>query len=422
MVNEIKTDDMIIAEGQYYSMDCYKTQLNNNVLVVGAAGTGKTRSIVSPNILQATGSYVITDPKGQLHKKYAKYLKGKGYRVRVLDLIHPKQSDYYNPFAYIKSTQDVVKLAHMMMDCSISTNTTNRMDPFWEESSEVLLTALIGYLWLHRPKHEQTLKYVFKLINACEVLEDFADRKNALDRIFEEVENRHKDDFSVAQYKKFRQGAARTVRSIMISITSRLGHYDFPEFNEMTCKDTLELARIGKEKTALFVIVSDKDRTMDGFANIFYSQAMDEICRVADDEYEDGRLPVPVRFILDDFATNCKISDFPRMISSIRSRGISTMLMLQCEAQLEQCYRADGRTIIANSDTYVYLGGNDLDTASSIATRCDVPIGRILYMPVGTNWIFRRGQNPVNGKNFRLEEFEQEKLTSRRKKAVERIA
>lgn len=422
MTDGIKRGDMIIADGQYYSMDCYKTQLNNNVLVVGAAGTGKTRSIVSPNILQATDSYVITDPKGQLHKKYGGYLMKKGYDVKVLDLVHPKESDRYNPFEYIKSTQDIVKFAHMMMDCSLARNATNRMDPFWEESSEVLLTAIIGYLWLHRPKEEQILKNVFKLINACDVMEDCADRKNTLDRIFEEVEKRYKDDFSVAQYKKFRQGAARTLRSIMISVTSRLGHYDYPEFNEMTSKDTLDLANVGREKTAIFVIISDKDRAMDGFANIFYSQAMDEICRVADDECKDGRLPVPVRFILDDFATNCKITDFPRMISSIRSRGISTMLMLQCEAQLEHCYGADGRTIIANSDTYVYLGGNDLDTASAIATRCDVPIGRILYMPVGTNWIFRRGQNPINGKNFSLEEFEKEKMTSKHHKQLERIA
>ena len=178
----------------------------------------------------------------------------------------------------------------------------------------------------------------------------------------------------------------------------------------MTEKDELDLGSIGLEKTAVFVIISDKDRSMDGFANIFYSQAMDELCRVADDECEDGRLPIPVRFILDDFATNCKISDFPRMISSIRSRGISTMLILQSEAQLQNCYGPDGRTVIANCDTYIYLGGNDLETAEAISRRCDVPLGKILYMPVGTNWIFRRGQKPVNGKNFVLEPFEERLL------------
>lgn len=175
----------------------------------------------------------------------------------------------------------------------------------------------------------------------------------------------------------------------------------------MTKEDELDLGSVGTEKTAVFVIISDKDRSMDGFANIFYSQAMDELCRVADEECEDGRLPIPVRFILDDFATNCKITDFPRMISSIRSRGISTMLILQSEAQLTNCYGTDGRTVVANCDSYVYLGGNDLETAEAISKRCDVPLGKILYMPVGTNWIFRRGQKPINGRNFVLEPFEQ---------------
>ena len=175
----------------------------------------------------------------------------------------------------------------------------------------------------------------------------------------------------------------------------------------MTKEDELDLGSVGTEKTAVFVIISDKDRSMDGFANIFYSQAMDELCRVADEECEDGRLPIPVRFILDDFATNCKITDFPRMISSIRSREISTMLILQSEAQLTNCYGTDGRTVVANCDSYVYLGGNDLETAEAISKRCDVPLGKILYMPVGTNWIFRRGQKPINGRNFVLEPFEQ---------------
>ena len=405
MSTEIRENELILADGQYYSMDCYKTQLNNNVLIVGAAGAGKTRSIVSPNILQATGSYVITDPKGQLHKKYGDYLKSKGYKVKVLDLIHPGNSDGYNPLHYIRNTQDMIKMAHMIMDCSMQQEFV-RVDPFWEESGEMLLSALIGYLSMHRPKHEQIIRNIFKLMAACEVRENNSELKTTLDRIFDEIEKRNKDDFSYAQYRKFRQGAGKTLCSVLISLSARLGRYDYPEFHKMTEKDELDLGSIGLEKTAVFVIISDKDRSMDGFANIFYSQAMDELCRVADDECEDGRLPIPVRFILDDFATNCKISDFPRMISSIRSRGISTMLILQSEAQLQNCYGPDGRTVIANCDTYIYLGGNDLETAEAISRRCDVPLGKILYMPVGTNWIFRRGQKPVNGKNFVLEPFE----------------
>ncbi len=413
MAEQVRADSLILAEGQYYSMDCYETQLNNNVLIVGAAGSGKTRSIVSPNILQATGSYVITDPKGQLHKKYGAYLEKRGYTVKVLDLIHPENSVCYNPFHYIRSTKDVIKVAHMFLDCSMQQECV-RVDPFWEESDEMFLSALIGYLYLHRPKHEQIIKNIYKLIFACEVQENYSEATNALDRIFHEVEKQNKDDFSVAQYKKFRQGAGKTLCSILISLSARLGRYDYPEFHKMTETDNIDLGSIGKEKTAVFVIISDKDRSMDGFANVFYSQAMDELCRVADDECEDRKLPIPVRFILDDFATNCKITDFPRMISSIRSRGISTMMILQCEAQLQNCYGPDGRTVIANCDTYIYLGGNDLETAEAISRRCDVPLGKILYMPIGTNWIFRRGQRPVNGRNFELEPFEQRLLRKRK--------
>lgn len=401
---------MILAKDQYYSLDCYETQLNNNVLVMGAAGTGKTRSVVSPNILQATGSYVISDPKGNLYKKYHDYLEQKGYVVKKLDFTHPQESMKYNPFHYINCPQDIVKVAHMLA-AQVAGEGKHAYggDVFWIESATVLLTALIAYLWSYRPKHEQTLESVFKLISACEVDENNSSYNTTLDRIFNEAGKRDDKSFAYQQYQKFRVGAGRTLRSILITLTSRLGNYDFPELKELLSDDELEIGRIGMEKTALFVIVSDKDRSLDGLANIFFTQAMEELCRVADNECEDERLPVPVRFILDDFATNCKIEDFPRMIASIRSRGISTMLMLQAESQLEQCYGHDGRTIIGNCDTYLYLGGNDLETAKSVAMRCDLPVTRILNMPVGTVWIFRRGQTPINTVNFDLVSFEASK-------------
>lgn len=401
----INNGDLILADGEYYSMDCHKTQLNNNVLVVGAAGSGKTRSIVSPNILQAVGSYIITDPKGLLYKKYGKYLREKGYKVRILDFVNPEKSDKYNPLMYIRSSYDVLKLAHLFIDSSNLTGIVGG-DPFWEESSEILFSALVGYLWEHSRVADRTLDGVFKLIRCCNVSEYNSEAQTTLDRIFRDVENKNPKDFSLNQYKKFRVAAGRTLCSVLASLNSRLGRFDFPELHNMMATDEMRLGDIGREKTAVFVIISDRDRTMDGLANVFYGQAMDELCRVADEEYEDGCLPVPVRFILDDFATNCKITDFPRMISSIRSRGISTMLMLQAESQLEYCYGRDGHTIIANCDNYVYLGGNDIETANAIARRCDVPIGKVLYMPVGTNFIFRRGQRPVNGMNFPLEPFE----------------
>lgn len=406
---KIKKDDLILADGEYYSMDCYKTQLNNNVLVVGAAGSGKTRSIVTPNILQASGSYVITDPKGLLYKKYGDYLRTKGYKVKVVDFINPGKSDKYNPISYIRSTQDVQKLAHMMIDGS-NLNGFSRVDPFWDESSEVLLTALLHYLWQFNIEEDKTFDGIFKLLASCDVAEYNREAKTTLDRIFDAKEKRNPNDFGVRQYKKFRVGAGKTLCSVLISLGCRLGRYDTEELRQMMSRDEICLGDIGREKTAVFVIISDRDRAMDGLANIFYGQAMDELCRVADEECEDGRLPIPVRFILDDFATNCKITDFPRMISSIRSRGISTMLMLQAESQLEHCYGRDGYTIIASCDNYVYLGGNDVETANAIAKRCNIPIGKVLYMPIGTNFIFRRGQQPINGNNFNLEPFEEKCL------------
>ena len=405
----IRENDVILAQNQYYSTDCKETLVNNNVLVVGTAGCGKTRSVVSPNILQASGSYVISDPKGLLHKKYGRYLSRKGYEVKVVDFIHPETSTKYNFFDYIKSTKDIIRIAHMLITCN-SDGRCHGNDPFWEESSEILLSALIAFLWEGRPKSEQNLHNVFKLVAACDVSEYNANETTTLDRVFEEARKRRPRSFAVSQYDKFRIGAGKTLRSVLISLNARLGKYDFEEMQRMTRKDEVQMHMIGVRKTAVFVIISDKDRSMDGYANLFFSQTMDELCRFADDKCENGELPVPVRFILDDFATNCIIADFPKMIASIRSRRISTMLMVQTESQLEEYYGKDGRTIIGNSDTYMYMGGNDLETARAVAARCDLPLKKILYMPVGTNWIFRRGQLPVNGKNFDLDTFEKEKM------------
>ena len=195
------------------------------------------------------------------------------------------------------------------------------------------------------------------------------------------------------------------MRSILVTVNARLGVYDTPSINMLMKSDDIEITSLGQRKTIIFVGVSDTDRSMDGLVNIFFTQAMQELCNYADRECKDGRLPVPVRFILDDFATNCKISDFPRMISSFRSREISAMILLQAESQLQELYDFDGQTIIANCDTYIYLGTNDVGTAKKVAERCDVPLKKILFMPVGSNWIFRRGQQPINGINFELEPF-----------------
>ena len=397
---------MILAEGRYYSMDCYQTKRNNNVLVVGAAGTGKSRSIVMPNLLQAYGSYIISDPKGELYAKYGEYLRDRRYRVKHLNFDDPAKSCHYNFFRYIRTEKDILKLAHMLAyteDGSIS------QDPFWDRSAELLLTCIISYLWSYRPRKEQTLESIYKLVESCQLDEYNENVKSPLDRIMEEVGKENPKSFTYKQYLKFRVGAVRTLKSVLITLSCKFGKYDMESINDMLAYDEIDIASIGFQKTAVFVTVSDTDRSMDDLANIFYTQAMNELCHEADTYYEDRRLPLDVRFIMDDFATNCRIDDFPRMISGVRSRGISTMLIIQAESQLEQGYGRDSSTIIGNCDTYVYMGGNDIQTAENVAKRCDMSLSEVLNMPIETNWIFRRGEHPVYNHNFDLESFRKEK-------------
>lgn len=398
----MEKNSMILAKDVSYSLDCHKTQLNNNVLVVGTSGAGKTRSIVIPNILQATGSYVVSDPKGNLYKKYATYLRSKGYRVKKLDFTSPMDSARYNFFNYISDTQDINKIAHMMVNCS---GKSFKGDPFWDDAAELLLQSMISILLEGQEKNKQNLGSIQDFLEKFTMSGDLEISDTYFDKVMKTWEQIHPDSYAVKQYKKFRVAASRTLRSIVITLSSKLGIYDSPEIRRLTESDDIDIKKIGCVPTAIFVVVSDTDRSLDGLVNLFFTQAMNELCKFADKECENNRLKVPVRFILDDFATNCKIAEFPRMISSIRSRGISTMLMIQAESQLYEGYGNDGRTIIGNCDTYIYLGGNDLETAENIARRCDLPLKRILSMPVGTNWIFRRGQSPINGRNFELEQL-----------------
>lgn len=400
-------DQLILAENQYYSLDCYKTQLNNNVLVVGTSGSGKTRSIVTPNLLQATGSYIVSDPKGTLYDKYGDYLREQGYRVRKLDFTDPMNSDGWNFFNYIHSSQDIVKISHMFIEANH--HGQRSLDPFWDEAAQLLLQAIIGYLHEFPHAPDRKLSSVMRLMDQLSCSGDMESEKTVLDTMFDEVKRKKPTSFALSCYQKFRVAANKTLRSIMITLNACMTPYTTPEISALTSTDEVDIVGIGTEKTALFVVVSDTDRSLDGLVNLFFTQAMNELVTYADRCCEDNCLPIPVRFILDDFATNCKIADFPRMIASIRSRGISTMLMIQAESQLTACYGEDGRTIIGNCDTYIYLGGNDYETADSVAKRSDLPIRKVLNMPVGTNWIFRRGDEPVNSKNFDLNSYLKEK-------------
>lgn len=403
-------DLMILGKDRYYSLDCYQTKVNNNVLVVGTAGSGKTRSIVTPNLLQATGSYIVSDPKGNLYNKYGKYLEEKGYVVKKLDFTNPSDSVHYNFFEYIRTPLDCIKLANMLI---YSQQAARMNDPFWEEATQLLVQSLLGFLWEGEPEGGRNYYGLMRLLDMC--LSGIAadpGQKSRLDVLMGRLEATLPDSFAAKSYAKFRVAADKTLRSILITANARLGRFETPELNEMMSSDDVNIASIGQRKTALFVVVSDTDRSLDGLANIFFTQAMNELVTYADRHCENNCLPVPVRFLLDDFATNCKICEFPRMISSIRSRGISVMLFIQAESQLREGYGEDAKTIIGNCDTYVYLGGNDIETARSVAERCDLPLTTVLNMPVETNWIFRRGQEPANGRNFELEPFLKEKLES----------
>ncbi len=400
--NMEKENKMILARDRYYSLNCHETLRNNNVLVVGATGSGKTRSIVIPNLLQAEGSYVVSDPKGNLYRKYGPYLKSKGYRVECLNFVHPEKSVHYNCLKYIHSTQDIMKMATMIVH---EKENAILQDPFWEQAGVVLLSALIGYLLenVNLSKDDKNIQSLLKLIRVGRRGYDDFSGETVLEKIFKEFEKQNPESWAVKQFFNANVAANRTFDSILITLVAKMATFDTKELQVMMKDDAIDIPSIGKKKTAIFVTVSDTDRSMDALANLFFTQAMNELCLYADEHCKNNHLPVPVRFILDDFATNCKIGEFPRMISSIRSRGISAMLMIQAEAQLEESYGKDGRTIIGNCDTYVYLGGNDLDTAKAVAERCDMPYMKILCMPVGYNWIFRRGEIPVYGPNFDLD-------------------
>ena len=306
---------LLIGQRIRYSRNSYRTRLNNNVLVAGASGSGKTTGIVIPNLCQAKGSYIVVDPKGSLHTEYSYYLKSKGYEVKKLSFINPRQSCGYNFFRYIRSEQDVLKVAHMLIYGKSAVNW--KMDPFWDEASEMLLSALIGYLWEFHGPSEQNLESIMKLLNACEVTENDPEKQNPLDLlILREAKIRKPHCFCVKQYQKFRVAAGRTLKSILISLYARIGRFDYAELNHVLEEDEVDIASIGQKKTAVFVEVSDTDRSLDQLANLFFSQSMQELCRYADECTVEKRLPVEVQFIMDDFHTKQNLS-----IHSISENG-----------------------------------------------------------------------------------------------------
>jgi len=422
MVNEknieaVPEGAMILGENQYFSRDCIQTQLNNNVVVVGTSGAGKTRYIVMPNLLQATGSYVVSDPKGNLAKKLGPYLKSKGYDVVIVDFIHPEKSLRYNPIGLCHTTSDARKLAHIIVSEMAKMSGGKTADPFWDETSEILISACIGYM-LETDKlkeSEKNLTTLAKLIKEGnrENRSLSARGKSHLDDRMEEHRmwmcEQERESWAVQRYDEYNTSPDKTHATINVCALAKMATFDTLETRKMLVDNDIDFTSIGQKPTALFVQVSDTDRSMDILVTLFYTQLMNELCMYADDHCENSCLPVPVQFIMDDFATNARIDNFQNMIANIRSRGISAMIMVQSEAQLYAGYNMDAQTIIDNCNTYVYMGGSNPQMADIIAKRANRPAPKILNMPLGMSWIFRRGQEPVFCRNFDLEWFEKEK-------------
>lgn len=390
--NEFNSSKALIARECRYLLDDRATRLNNNVLIIGGSGTGKTRTIVSPNIRQAVGSYIVFDPKGQLYKTHAAYLKERGYSVGLLDFTGSGQGLRYNPLEAIKSPRDIMKLTELLVQPAQAKDT--RADPFWDRITTLFINSLIGYLF-ETDDPKRTLESVLKLLRAGERrCGDDDKRWSPLAELFSRHKEEDPNSWACSQFDSVNVCPNDTYDCVRATLAAKFANLDTPEIRRLTSRSDIDFRRIGLRKTAVFVTVSDTDRSMDDLANIFITQAMQELCGFAD-KFADGRLPVPVRFILDDFATNCRIAEFPKIISTIRSRSISAMVILQSEAQLEQYYSRDSKTVISNCDTYVYLGGNDIDTARAVSERANKPLGKILNMPVGACWVFRRGESPV---------------------------
>lgn len=338
---------------------------NKNILVIGGSGSGKTRFFVKPNLMQMHSSYVTTDPKGTVLVECGKMLIKNGYKVKVLNTINFKKSMHYNPFAYIRSEKDILKLVNTII---VNTKGEGQQsgEDFWVKAEKLYYTALIGYIWYECVEEEQNFITLLDMINASEAREDDEEFKNPVDLMFDELEERAPEHFAVKQYKKYKLAAGKTAKSILISCGARLAPFDIKELRDLTSYDELELDMLGDEKTALFVIISDTDDTFNFIVSIMYTQLFNLLCDRADDVY-NGRLPVHVRCLLDEFANIGQIPKFEKLIATIRSREISASIILQSKSQLKAIYKDNADTIEGNCDTTLFLGGKEKTTLKELA-------------------------------------------------------
>ena len=340
-----------------------KTARNKNVLVVGGSGSGKTRFFIKPNLMQLHSSYVVTDPKGSIAVECGKLMLRNGYKVKIFNSINFKKSHHYNPFAYIHSEKDILKLVTTLIANTQGDGKSG--DDFWRKAETLLYTALIGYIHYEAPEEEQNFATLIEFINAMEVREDDETFENNVDLAFKELAQREPNHFAVRQYKKYKLAAGKTAKSINISCGARLAPFDIQELREITMYDELELDTLGDRKTALFLIMSDTDSTFNFLISMIYSQLFNLLCEKADDVY-GGRLPVHVRCLIDECANIGQIPNLEKLMATIRSREISACLVLQAQSQLKALYKDNADTIIGNCDSSIFLGGKEPGTLKEL--------------------------------------------------------
>ena len=338
---------------------------NKNVLVIGGSGSGKTRFYVKPNLMQMHSSYCVTDPKGTIVLECGKMLEDNGYEIKILNTINFKKSMKYNPFAYLRSEKDILKLVQTII-ANTKGEGEKAGEDFWVKAEKLYYTALIGYIFYEAPREEKNFATLLDMIDASEVREDDETYMNPIDRLFEALEKKEPTHFAVKQYKKYKLAAGKTAKSILISCGARLAPFDIQELRDLMKEDELELDTLGDRKTALFVIISDTDDTFNFVVSIMYSQLFNLLCDKADDVY-GGRLPVHVRCLLDEFANIGLIPKFEKLIATIRSREISASIILQAQSQLKAIYKDNADTIVGNCDSTLFLGGKEKTTLKELS-------------------------------------------------------
>ena len=368
-----------------------KNARNKNVLVVGGSGSGKTRFWLKPNLLQCHSSYVVTDPKGTIVLECGQAMLKNGYKVKVLNTINFKKSMHYNPFSYVHSEKDILKLVTTLM-----TNTKGEGsggDPFWEKSERLLLTALIAYLHYEAPVEEQNFATLLEMLNTMQVLEDDEEYQNPVDLLFEELAKKKPNSFAGRQYKLYKLAAGKTAKSILISCGARLAPFDIQELRDLTMYDELQLDTLGDKKTALFLIMSDTDSTFNFLISMVYTQLFNLLCDKADDVY-GGKLPIHVRCLIDECANIGQIPNLEKLVATIRSREISACLVLQAKSQLKAIYKDNADTIIGNMDSRIFLGGSEPGTLKDLSEM----LGKETIDAYNTS--DTRGNSPSYGTNY----------------------